>query len=174
MEAHAVLEVLEQLERAGVDVWILGGWGVDALVGRQTRHHGDLDIILTEDHLSAAHATLRRAGFTLRHVWPESRPLPGGEEHPEGERPTAFVLGHPDGRLIDVHVLGVDEDGTPIPRWESDLTISWETLDGRGTIAGSPVACLTAEMQLACHEGYVLPREHADDVELLRAMIAPE
>jgi lincosamide nucleotidyltransferase A/C/D/E len=39
MTAADVIEVLQCLERAGVSVWIDGGWGVDALVGAQTREH---------------------------------------------------------------------------------------------------------------------------------------
>jgi hypothetical protein len=39
-----VVDVLERLDRAGVPVWLDGGWGVDALVGRQTRAHRDLDL----------------------------------------------------------------------------------------------------------------------------------
>jgi hypothetical protein len=39
-----VVDVLERLDRAGVPVWLDGGWGVDALVGRQTRPHRDLDL----------------------------------------------------------------------------------------------------------------------------------
>jgi len=40
--AEHVLEILTALH--GTDVWIGGGWGVDALVGEQTRPHGDLDL----------------------------------------------------------------------------------------------------------------------------------
>lgn len=34
--------MIDQLTAAGIRVWVDGGWGVDALVGRQTRHHDDL------------------------------------------------------------------------------------------------------------------------------------
>ena len=36
MDAQSVLSVVATLERVGVDVWLDGGWGVDALVGEQT------------------------------------------------------------------------------------------------------------------------------------------
>ncbi|MDH4308687.1 MAG: amino acid transporter [Acidimicrobiia bacterium] len=42
MESAAVLSVLDLLDEA----WVDGGWGVDALVGRQTRRHLDLDLAL--------------------------------------------------------------------------------------------------------------------------------
>ena len=44
MTADAVLEVIATLEEASVRVWLDGGWGVDALLGEQTRNHADLDL----------------------------------------------------------------------------------------------------------------------------------
>jgi hypothetical protein len=45
MSAADVGTVLGIAHAAGFDrVWIAGGWGVDALVGRQTRIHSDLDL----------------------------------------------------------------------------------------------------------------------------------
>ena len=41
MEAIEVLRVLDALEVAGVRASLTGGWGIDALLGRQTRAHGD-------------------------------------------------------------------------------------------------------------------------------------
>lgn len=32
------------IEQLGIRYWLDGGWGVDALVGRQTREHRDVDI----------------------------------------------------------------------------------------------------------------------------------
>ena len=37
-------EVLDRFDRAGLWYCIEGGWGVDALLGRQTRDHRDLDL----------------------------------------------------------------------------------------------------------------------------------
>jgi hypothetical protein len=45
MLAEDALSVLDVLRNAGADVWIGGGWGIDALVGRQTRQHRDLDLM---------------------------------------------------------------------------------------------------------------------------------
>jgi lincosamide nucleotidyltransferase A/C/D/E len=42
--------VLELFESEAIEVWIDGGWGVDALVGRQTRPHEDLDLVVALDH----------------------------------------------------------------------------------------------------------------------------
>ena len=49
MNAEQVLEVLDLLKRSGIDPWVDGGWGVDAIVGTQSRSHGDLDLRLSSD-----------------------------------------------------------------------------------------------------------------------------
>lgn len=41
MTADDVLSILAVLRNADVDIWIGGGWGIDALVGEQTRLHRD-------------------------------------------------------------------------------------------------------------------------------------
>ncbi len=46
MPAEHVVEVYDLLASRGIGVWIDGGWGVDALLERQTREHGDLDIAI--------------------------------------------------------------------------------------------------------------------------------
>src|SRR5207237_7001400 len=44
LTAAGVVDVLWRLRAAGIDVWVEGGWGVDALLGEQTRPHDDLDL----------------------------------------------------------------------------------------------------------------------------------
>src|SRR5262249_2802479 len=39
-----VVAAVRRLENAGIDYWIEGGWGVDALLSEQTRPHDDLDL----------------------------------------------------------------------------------------------------------------------------------
>jgi hypothetical protein len=40
----ALGQVGEQLEKAGIDYWLFGGWAVDFYAGSVTRAHDDLDI----------------------------------------------------------------------------------------------------------------------------------
>jgi lincosamide nucleotidyltransferase A/C/D/E len=49
MSAADVLDVTSRLEAAGISFWLDGGWGVDALVGRETRPHSDLDLVVRLD-----------------------------------------------------------------------------------------------------------------------------
>ena len=41
-----VCEILEMLSEASVKVFLDGGWGVDALIGRETRTHNDIDLFV--------------------------------------------------------------------------------------------------------------------------------
>src|SRR5262245_34893244 len=53
MEADSVLNIYNDLQDHGVKIWIDGGWCVDALLGKQTRPHPDLDIAVNhrDEHL---------------------------------------------------------------------------------------------------------------------------
>ncbi len=42
--ARQVLQILQIFKDIQAHVWIAGGWGVDALIGKQTRAHNDVDI----------------------------------------------------------------------------------------------------------------------------------
>ena len=44
MTPEDVVEVLTALDAGGIDYWVDGGWGIDALLERQTREHRDLDL----------------------------------------------------------------------------------------------------------------------------------
>lgn len=46
MPATRVLEIISALEAADLCCWVDGGWGIDALVGEQTRPHKDLDLVV--------------------------------------------------------------------------------------------------------------------------------
>jgi hypothetical protein len=46
MTPEALVDLLQLFESSGIEVWLDRGWGVDALLGTQTRPHKDVDIIL--------------------------------------------------------------------------------------------------------------------------------
>ena len=48
MDAPSVIRIVDRLERDDIDVWLDGGWGVDALLGKETREHDDLDVAHVE------------------------------------------------------------------------------------------------------------------------------
>src|SRR4051795_11221997 len=63
MPAEHAAAVLARLEASGVDVWLAGGWGIDALLGRQTREHRDLDLLHRLEEEPAVLAALSRLGY---------------------------------------------------------------------------------------------------------------
>jgi hypothetical protein len=58
-----VIEVLEVLGAAEIPVWLDGGWGIDALVGEQTRAHDDLDLVVARPDCARAQDALAPLGF---------------------------------------------------------------------------------------------------------------
>src|SRR5260370_34664348 len=63
MTESDVIEVLDALAHAGVGACVDGGWGVDALVGRTTRNHYDLDLALDRNDLERARKALEALGY---------------------------------------------------------------------------------------------------------------
>ena len=63
-----VLQILAELSGAGVLARLVGGCGVDALVGRQTREHRDLDLVVAAQQLDRALAALSRPAWSP--PWP--------------------------------------------------------------------------------------------------------
>ena len=58
MRCEDVIEVLTALDAGGIDYWVDGGWGIDALVGEQTRRHHDLDLGVSRDDVATVEALL--------------------------------------------------------------------------------------------------------------------
>ncbi len=47
-EQSDVLELCELLTTHGILYWLDGGWAVDAFLGKQTRQHADVDIVIQQ------------------------------------------------------------------------------------------------------------------------------
>ena len=63
MSAESAVDLLRLFETNGIDVWLDGGWAVDAALGEQTRSHKDLDIILQSRDLPRLREILGARGF---------------------------------------------------------------------------------------------------------------
>ena len=145
MTAADVVEILEWLEEANADVWLDGGWGVDALVGEQTREHDDLDLIVRDVHETRMRDVLRTHGFTQ---------IPGGV-------PQSFILADERGREVDVHPVGFDDDGIGhvLSERGEPFVHPAEAFAATGSVSGRPVACLSAEAQMSNHSSGYAPGE---------------
>ncbi len=174
MTAEDIVDLYLALLAQGVRIWVDGGWGIDALLGRQTRPHKDFDAIAAFEDLPALTRVLSERGFALKLIWeenrwapcPESPPLVG-RERPASEAATAFVLEDGSGRELDFHLVRLDEHGCWTPAWDTDLAFPPEAFAGVGTVGGTRVRCLSAEMQMRTHTGYTLKESDVHDLRLL-------
>lgn len=170
MRADQAADLQRCAVERGLDWCVVGGWGVDALLGRQTREHDDLDVLVPLAGLPTLLGLCEQDGFRLAHVWEESRPLPGRQPLLGEPVPSAFVLVHDDGRSLDVHVHDEAGDGVVV-LWDTDLVLTRADLAAAGRLDGVPVRCLTAAAQLRAHAGYDLPPAHAEDVRALERLV---
>jgi lincosamide nucleotidyltransferase A/C/D/E len=166
VSAEDVISLYQNFSANNIQVWLTGGWGIDALLGRQTRPHKDLDIIVLVDDVVRIRELLKHAGYTLKELWSENRQTVDSEGN---EVPTAFVLRDAPGREADIHALRLDEQGNGVPVWTNDEGLIFKTSDlaGEGLIAGFPVGCLSPQMQVVRHTGYHLPEVQQRDLDLL-------
>jgi lincosamide nucleotidyltransferase A/C/D/E len=160
-QAKAVYDLLDQ---NGVRCWVMGGWGVDALLGCVTREHKDLDLLVLIEDLPRYADLVRRHGFERKLVWSESQPI----EIDAVPFDSAFVDAHPDGREIDVHVIDVDPRGVVTQFHADPWPLPRDAVSGTGALDGEKVRCVTRAAQIAMHSGYDLPERHREDVRLLQ------
>ncbi len=162
-QARALYELLDQ---NGVRCWVMGGWGVDALLGRVTREHKDLDLLVLVSDLPRYAEIVQSHGFDRKLGWSESQPIQVDTVRFD----SAFVDAHRDGREIDVHVIDVDHESAVIQFHTDPWPLPREAVFGVGTVEGVTVRCVSRAAQLAMHSGYDLPEKHREDVRLLQGM----
>ncbi|MGH8994933.1 MAG: nucleotidyltransferase domain-containing protein [Acidimicrobiales bacterium] len=163
MPAGEVLSILDAFAAGRVGVWLAGGWGIDALTGRQTRRHVDVDLVVdTGDELAAANL-LAGAGYRFqRQLY-----VPGAG------MPDSRVYRHRAGYRADLHPVAV-HDRVGASRDLAALRLDGFGPDsfGTGFIAGRAVGCVGPEVQIVLHGGYELRDRDLQDLEVLRALLA--
>jgi lincosamide nucleotidyltransferase A/C/D/E len=163
--ADDAINIYHRLLDNNIQIWLVGGWGIDALLGEQTRPHKDLDVIMPVDDVERMCELLSHDGYKLGYLWEEN--LWTVDAH-GAKTATAFVLQDAEGRELDAHAMRLDTEGNGIPAWDAEGRIlKRQDLAGEGVIAGVTVPCFTPEMQMACHTGYELPDKHLRDLEQL-------
>ena len=154
MISEHVLNFYNQLKNLGIEIWIDGGWGVDALVGKQTRPHNDLDIVIQRKDIPRLRELLEGQRYK--------------ELRTEDAKPWNFVLGDENDHKIDIHVIVFDDQGNglygPI---EKGAMYPAASLTGIGSINGKTVRCISPEWMLKFHTGYELKEKDFQDVSIL-------
>jgi lincosamide nucleotidyltransferase A/C/D/E len=149
-----VIDLYSYLESLGVNIWIDGGWCVDALLGEQSRPHKDLDIAIQQKEVSQLREALLERGYRDIKV--------------EIARDWNFVLGNEHGREIDVHVIVLNSQGDGIygPP-ENGEKYPADSLTGSGLIEGRTVRCISPDWMVKFHSGYELQEKDFRDVRAL-------
>jgi lincosamide nucleotidyltransferase A/C/D/E len=149
MTAKDVIEIVNLLNQNDIEVIIDGGWGVDALLEKQTRTHADLDVAVEHKDVPNIRALLEAKGY---------------HEVPWGDTwECNFVLGDDSGHLFDVHSCTFDKAGNNV----FGVKYPYDSLKGSGSINGLPVKCITPEWIVKFHSGYKLDENDYHDVKLL-------
>ena len=149
MNAEDVAKIVNLFDQNQLIFQVDGGWGVDALLGRQTRRHGDLDIAMQHQDVQRLRNLLSLQGY---------KDIPRDDSWE-----CNFVLGDDQGHQIDIHTYSFDAEGRHI----FGLAYPFESLAGRGSINGVPVRCITPEWMVKFHSGYTLDENDYHDVKAL-------
>lgn len=122
MTSDDVVECYTYLGDAGVDIWIDGGWSVDALLGKQLRPHKDLDVAIQWKDVPELRNALSARGY----------------KQVREDNQWNFVLADDQGHEIDVHAFVFDDKGNVV----DGIMYPTESLTGVGRIGNSTVRCI--------------------------------
>jgi lincosamide nucleotidyltransferase A/C/D/E len=158
MRAADVLTVGRAVAGVTEHWWVAGGWGVDALMGRQTRRHRDLDMIVgaNQREVDAMIAALADLGL---HYLAQRRSR-------RSIAPRRLWLADSAGHSVDL--LPVDLDVAPFRAAEGEPAAF-----GIGVIAGEQVPCVSAALQVQHHRHYQQRSTDRHDMNLLDADAQP-
>jgi len=155
MTAEDVVEFYHACESNGVEIWIDGGWAIDAVLGRQTRQHSDLDIAVNETNLAALLALFGEHDFCEK---------TGPEINGDWNR----VFTRQSGAVIDVHIFWVDDDGRGVLGHDnSDNAYPSGSFDGNGAILGQSVRCVPPSILFEFKTGYESREKDLQDIKAL-------
>lgn len=152
-----VLRILEELDSAGVEPVVMGGWGIDALVGEEQRLHRDLDLIVDHGSLDTALTRLRALGF--KEWFRNPSPVPFVEHQIEGD---VVVMRDAAMRVVDIHPMCLRELGPSA---------------AEGTIGDRRISCVSAKVQIRAHTGNRIRsrrerRRHETNLETAKRALA--
>ena len=148
-KADAV-EIISYADNNGIDIWLDGGWGVDALLETETRAHNDIDLFVEKINRRKFIDIIKEKGFseieeayttTSHTVWKDAKD-----------------------RIIDLHIFEFNEQGNLVFEGE---TYSGDVFSGIGKISNKVVKCISAENQVLFHLGYEHDENDVHDVRLL-------
>ena len=156
---ESFLMIIDLLNELNIRYWIEGGWGIDALIGRQTRLHRDIDL----DFDAAVEELLLEKLTGL------------GYQFTLDQRPTRAELCHPKHGYIDIHPFIINDSGTirqanPEGGW-FELEAKWFS---QSLFEDRVIPCVSVEGQKIFHSGYELRAVDQADLKNLNAAFPQE
>lgn len=154
-----LLKVLDLMETFGMRYWLDGGWGVDVLLGKQTREHRDVDINFDARYTDALLRTLVSHGYEITTDW----------------RPVRIELCHPELSYVDIHPFVINEDGTAK---QADLEGGWYEFEadyfGSAVFEGRTIPCISAKGQKIFHTGYEFREVDKHDIRIIDYLLSAQ
>lgn len=138
MQAADVLPLLAALDDLGTTYWLDGGWGVDCLLGEQTREHSDLDLVVHRADVDQVRGYLDAEGYEVIRDW----------------LPTSIAFRSPSGREVDLHPVDPTPDGGGDQVLPGDEGAWHYSPPVDGSIQGRSLPCASAQDQVLMHTGY--------------------
>lgn len=148
MKSSDVLQLYSDCNAAGIEIWIDGGWCVDALLNKQLRPHKDLDIAIQWEDVPKLRELLATKGYTQS----------------KEESQWNFVLIDNSEHEIDVHAFVYDVKGNIV----EGIMYPAESLAGEGIIDDHTVRCISPKYMV----GFLAPWIHKWPEKYLEAVSA--
>jgi len=152
MPQAEVERIVLALSVAGDKFWLDGGWGVDALMEKQTRNHKDLDMCVDIRDIGQIKSVLEALRYRIS----------------KDESPTRVIMKHGNSHRVDIHLLELDEEGNGKQKYSAGFHLyPSEDLTDKGLIDKYVVSCLSPRLQVKFREAYKPDVKSRHDVKAL-------
>ena len=150
-----MLAVLDEFESAAIPYWVAGGFGIAILVGRVTREHRDLDLLVRHVDLDRSTGLLASRGYVV-----ETDCLPVCIE----------LVAENVGRA-DLHPLVFGPDGSALQAGlDGDSFYYAPDVFTSGILDGRNIPCLSESRQREFRQGYEFRSQDIHDLASLDAL----
>lgn len=163
-QLRVIRKVISVTREADISVWLFGGWGLDARIGRITREHGDVEFWVERIHADLSKAVLVGAGSVALTTQPP-------------EESCEFTW---DGVLFSTAYFDRQPEGSftqPLGRFSDWLFPPDSFGDKPGMLDGTPVLAMSVSGMLAMKEQFPRLRnggpwrqKDIHDIEILRGL----
>lgn len=150
-----LMNIVSLLEESNIKYWIDGGWGVDILLGKQSRNHRDIDVDFDANDTERLLKILINNGYIIKIDW----------------KPVRIELYSDKRGYLDIHPFILNNDGTSK---QVDLDGGYYEFAadyfGNAIFNGKSIPCISLKGQQIFHTGYELRDVDKHDLEILESI----